>query len=299
MKQYLYLDNDVVNSIIAQADDGLISQMTTEAEDGKKNTTSDSTTEKVIGSAGVSVLDVIKAKLGKDIQNIIETESMLHSSSRELITKTLHDAAFDIVYDKIQPIKIKIESDEFYESGTYVEINRIFDVIDLEYLENIFTGSIMELIKKSEREKVEASANEITKDWNHDQRRSNTSKIRAEIKKAFGTIEKESSDPKMLIGALRQLIPYNRMLISFDGYLIPLDDKYFRINPNSLGFKYGGNMTCVGVITNIIGEDTDPNDKSNFFATLQYQGNEMLRNLLPTREKNLYVIHPVAVFYGR
>lgn len=95
-----------------------------------------------------------------------------------------------------------------------------------------------------------------------------------------------------------QLIPYNRMLISSDGYLIPLDDRYFRIDAQNLGFKYGGEITCVGMITNIIGEDTDPNDSQNIFATLQFSVNEVLRQLLPTKERNLCVIHPIAVYYG-
>lgn len=93
-------------------------------------------------------------------------------------------------------------------------------------------------------------------------------------------------------------MPYKRMLISHDGYLIPLEDDYFRIDPQSLGFKYGGEITCVGMITNIIGEDTNPNDSRNIFATLQFTVNEALRSILPTIEKNLCVVHPIAVYYG-
>lgn len=81
-----------------------------------------------------------------------------------------------------------------------------------------------------------------------------------------------------------------------DGYLIPLDDQYFRIDPKNLGFKYGGEITCVGMITNIIGVDADPCDNNNIFATLQFSVNEVLRTILPTNEKNLCVIHPIAVF---
>ena len=75
-------------------------------------------------------------------------------------------------------------------------------------------------------------------------------------------------------------------------------DRYFRIDAQNLGFKYGGEITCVGMITNIIGEDTDPNDSQNIFATLQFSVNEVLRQLLPTKERNLCVIHPIAVYYG-
>lgn len=98
---------------------------------------------------------------------------------------------------------------------------------------------------------------------------------------------------------MRGLIPYNRMLISSDGYLVPLNTKYFRVDPLDLGFKYGGEITCVGMITNIIGEDTNPNDDNNIFATVQFTANEVLRSILPTNENNLCVIHPIAIYYGR
>ena len=94
-------------------------------------------------------------------------------------------------------------------------------------------------------------------------------------------------------------MPYTRMLISYDGYLIPMDDKYFRIDPKNLGFKYGGEITCVGMITNIIGADTTPEDPKDLFAALQFKVNEILRTILPTNAENLCVIHPIAVFYGR
>lgn len=97
---------------------------------------------------------------------------------------------------------------------------------------------------------------------------------------------------------MRNIIPYNRMLLSYDGYLIPLNEKYFRVDPVDLGFKYGGEITCVGMVTNIIGEDIEPDDSQNIFATLQFTINEFLRNILPTKEKNLCIIHPIAVFYG-
>lgn len=88
------------------------------------------------------------------------------------------------------------------------------------------------------------------------------------------------------------------MLISNDGYLVPLNLKYFRVDPIDLGFKYGGEITCVGMITNIIGKDTNPNDDKNIFATLQFTANEVLRSILPTSQNNLCIVHPIAVYYG-
>ena len=87
------------------------------------------------------------------------------------------------------------------------------------------------------------------------------------------------------------------MLISNDEYLIPLNTKYFRVDPIDLGFKYGGEITCVGMVTNIIGKDTNQNDNKNIFAILQSTANEALRSMLQTNQNNLCVVHPVAIYY--
>ena len=132
-----------------------------------------------------------------------------------------------------------------------------------------------------------------------EQSRANGKIINSEVKKIIADNEKQYDDIYDIIAAFRQLIPYTRMMISHDGYLIPMDDQYFRINPQNLGFKYGGEITCVGMITNIIGADISPDDPQNIFAKLQFTVNEALRSILPTDERNLCVIHPIAVFYGK
>ena len=139
----------------------------------------------------------------------------------------------------------------------------------------------------------------MTNNLNREQKRTSTNQINVEIKKAIDEKNKEFDNISNIINAFRKMIPYNRMLISNDGYLIPLDEKYFRVNPSSIGFMYGGDITCVGMITNIIGKDTNPNDDKNIFATLQFSINEALRSILPTNEENICVIHPIAIYYNK
>ena len=52
-----------------------------------------------------------------------------------------------------------------------------------------------------------------------------------------------------------------------------------------MGFKYGGTITCIGMVTNLIGEDFAPIDNCNVFEKIQFSANEALRELLPTKEK--------------
>jgi hypothetical protein len=101
-----------------------------------------------------------------------------------------------------------------------------------------------------------------------------------------------------IVKVLKSIIPYNKTLVTHDGFIIPLEDQYFRVNSKTLGFMYGGEMRCVGYVSNLIGVDTEP-DSSNIFGTLQYMVNEVFRKILPTTENNLYVVHPIAVYYGK
>ena len=48
----------------------------------------------------------------------------------------------------------------------------------------------------------------------------------------------------------------------------------------------------------VVGEDTNPNDDKNIFATLQFTANEVLRIILPKSQNNLCIVHPIAVYYG-
>lgn len=216
-----------------------------------------------------------------------------------MMAKTLHDAAFDVAYAHIKPTEYKLGNDNSDEYGLYVELRRVFNFVDLDYLENLFyENGLIDFIKKRSRDKIQEEIDKTTSNMNREQLRKAGNAIKTEIQKLVTASDKQYDDIHGIITAFKQLIPYSKMMISSDGYLVPLDDKYFRINPENLGFKYGGEITCVGIITNIIGADTDPCDNKNIFATLQFTVNEALRAILPTNKDNLCVIHPIAVFYG-
>lgn len=300
MKQFLYLDTDIINSIIAQAEKGLVQSLSNEEVSTETETDSLNTSVNGTGTVGGSIAKLAKAEanLSGRLESI--EGGSLTSTSREIISKTLHDAAFDIAYTYIIPSKIELENQSNDETGNYVELTRTFDFVDFDYLEKLFEkDGIIEFIKKTSAGQIESEAEKVKEEYNREQLRKAGIYFKQEIKKALDANNKQYDDIAVIIKAMRGLIPYNRMLISSDGYLVPLNTKYFRVDPLDLGFKYGGEITCVGMITNIIGEDTNPNDENNIFATVQFTANEVLRKLLPTSENNLCVIHPIAIYYGR
>lgn len=299
MKQFLYLDTDIVNSIIAQSEKGLITEISSQQESGKAKKKSRLFGTKANANGGGSLWKFAKAEAGLSVGGDWGNDQSEHFTSREMMAKTLHDAAFDVAYAHIKPTEYKLGNDNSDEYGRYVELRRVFDFVDLDYLENLFSeNGLIDFLKKSSRDKIQEEVDKTTSGMNREQLRKAGNAIKTEIQKLVTASDKQYDDIHEIITAFKQLIPYSKMMISSDGYLVPLEDKYFRINPDNLGFKYGGEITCVGIITNIIGADTDPCDNKNIFATLQFTVNEALRAILPTNKDNICVIHPIAVFYG-
>lgn len=299
MKQFLYLDTDIVNSIIAQEEKGLITQKSVENETGSRKESEH--TESLSGNASGSgsFLKIVQAQAELE-GDVSMTHTKGHSSStKDVMEKILHDAGFDIAYTYIKPAKVKRGCQDYDEEGNYIEMKRTYSFVDFKYLQDLFCEKgIIEYIKKNSAEQIEASAEHAREGHNREELRKAGVNFKQEVKKAIQTSNKQFDEIEAIIRALRSFIPYDRLLISHDGYLIPLDEKYFRVDPTNLGFRYGGEITCVGMITNIIGEDCNPNDPKDIFATIQHAANEVLRSLLPTTESNLCVIHPIAVYYG-
>lgn len=300
MKQFVYLDTDIVNSIIAQTDNGLINDI--KMEEGNISTKSENNTISTDINGGVKgrLFNIVNAEAKLNLQAKIGKDRDISNTTRQIIEKTMHDATFDMAYDYIKAKKIEIGNNLNDGYGEYVELKRVFDFVDLNYVEGLFSkNGLIDYLKKSTSDEIRKNATIMTNNLNREQKRTSINQISVEIKKAIDEKNKEFDNISDIINAFRKMILYSRMLISNDGYLIPLDEKYFRINPSSIGFMYGGDITCVGMVTNIIGKDTNPNDDKNIFATLQFSINEALRSILPTNEENICVIHPIAVYYNK
>lgn len=291
-KQFLYLDVDMVNSIIAQEEKGLVTQWENEKSRTEGGSDDDRINVNTSGKASGSLFKFAQAEAQLGVTYDNGSNESYEYGSRRLITRTLNDAAFDIAYsyikDEICPPK---ESD----IASFVKMDTVFEIIDLGYLESILAPKgIMEYAKADQIEKLEQKAKEKA-NLNREQNRKNGANLKNEIKKL---VEGQFDEMRNIVSALRGILPYDRLLLSpTDGCLVPLEDKYFRIDPKGLGFKYGGEMICIGRVTNVIGEDTDPCDNSFMFSTIQFQVNEAFRKILPTKHSNLYVLHPMAVYY--
>ena len=149
MKQFLYLDVDIVNSIIAQSEQGLIQEISNEQESSDTELDSSKIAANISTKFGGALVKLVKAEA--DLSGSLETmeSDSSVSTSREIISKTMHDAAFDIAYCHIRPIKIENGNKNADDTGNYIEMTRVFDFVDFDYLEGLFEkDGIIEFIKK-------------------------------------------------------------------------------------------------------------------------------------------------------
>jgi len=296
MKQFIYLDTDMVNSIIAQKDKGLILGSTKETEDVSGKASEKGINGSITGTLEGGIFKLARASGELAISGELKNQTHYQTLIKEIESKTLHDAAYDIAYDQLK-IETNLDAVEF---GEFIELDRQFEVVDFDYLDGLFLkDGFIDFIKKNARESVkQATNNHLEKTTDREQRRKLGAEIKQSIRLLMENSDKQYDDIVDIIKALKSIIPYNRMLVSHDGFIIPLEDQYFRVNPKTLGFKHGGNVRCVGYVTNLIGKDTEP-DSENIFGYLQFTVNEIFRKLLPTKEDNLYIVHPIAVYYGQ
>ena len=298
MKQFIYLDTDIINSIIAQKEKGLVLEIASEHEDTAGNEKSKAGSITLDGSVGGGIWKFAQAQAELSGSGNLTLNSHSQTVLKEIATKTLHDAAFDIAYEQIHN---EYDMDpQSADLGSYIELTQTFEFVDLGYIESLFSESgFISFLKKTEGEKIEQQVSQsFYEELNRGQKRKNEGELKKEVKRLVTASNKKYDDIAEIIKAIRQIIPYNRMLVSSEGYLIPLEDKYFRDNPQTMGFKHGGYITCVGYITNVIGE-TSTSSSDNVFTQLQDMVNQALVSLLPTKEKDLFVVHPIAIYYGK
>lgn len=299
MKQFIYLDTDMVNSIIAQTDKGLVLDTVCEHQDTTGDNTTKGGSATVNGSVGGGIWKFAQAQAALNGKGELTLSNHSQTVLKEIETKTLHDAAFDIAYEQI--CKEWDTNPENADLGVFIELKSLFEFVDLEYIGNLFSegDNFMNLMKKADLNKAEATVKaEMEAHLNRNDSRSNAPKAKQRLKELSLELDKKYTNISELVNVLRQIIPYKRLLVSEDGYLIPLEDKYFRVNPHTMGFKYGGFITCVGYITNVIGEAAS-SLATGTFSQLQHIVNKALVNTLQIKQKDLFVVHPIAVYYGQ
>jgi len=289
MRRFLYLNNDSIYSYISQMNDGLPTKFTNTNSSSKEN--EKETKANIDGKLDIDLKILGKglgADLSADIGDVVSKITTNQQSNS--MEKKIYDEAFDKFKQHL--IDTKLLKKTNINIGDFFEIYDEMFIVDLEYYKNIFSNDdVLDFIKSSEVEnKFSIASSSIENTGNGNKAEYEKDKLKKEIKKQ---VDLEYAGVKKIINAVLNIVPYNKFGIMGD-YLIVLDDEYFRDKTKVVAYKYGGKMSMLGYLTNIVNNDVTQDD-SNVFRTFPALINTFMLGFFNKTE--IKITHPVAIYY--
>ena len=154
MKEIIYLDSKLVNSIIAQNDQGLVLKRA--FDKGETNSNSEETTQatSLNTSGGVTVgakFNVNRGESNTDKQSLVYSET-----NKELIEVATHDYALDILLEilKDEIVNDCADDGQFIQQNdrvTFYDFKKLYESMDTEKLK-LLMPDIFQPIEKKEKE---------------------------------------------------------------------------------------------------------------------------------------------------
>lgn len=289
MRRFLYLNNDSLYSYISQINDGLPTKVT------KTNNFSEEKGKEIKADVNGKIDADFKllgkgfgANLDADIGDVV-SKTILNQQT-DLMEKKIYDEAFDKLQKHLTDNRLLKEDN--INIGDFFEVSDEMFIVDLEYYKNIFSNDdVLDFIKTSEvKNKYSVASQSIVSTGNENKAKYDKEKLKKEIEKQ---VNQEYEGVKKIINAILNIVPYNKFGIMND-YLIVLDDEYFRDKTKVVAYKYGGKMTMLGYMTNIVKNDVICDD-SNVFRTFPTLINTFMLGFFNKSE--IKIIHPVAIYY--
>lgn len=288
MKRFLYLNSDTLSSYMSQIDDGLIKN---KIETLKNDSERLNSTKALIEGQASADLKILGKGIEADVDSSLESNRQKKSS--DSYSNSMEKIIFDEAVEKFEKYLSDNHCLEDIESiGNFIKIEKEMFIVDLEYYKNIFSNdSVLNFIKTSTvNERYITKESEIVKTGNGNKATYDKDKLYKEIKKE---VDKEYDEVSKNIEAVLNIVPYNKFGI-MDDYLISLDDEYFRDKTKVVAFKYGGKMTLLGHLTNIVNNDVN-SDESNIFSTFPSIINTFMLTFF--NKKQIKIVHPIAIYY--
>lgn len=302
MRRFLYYDEDSVNSFLAQIERGLITQNRNEGEESETSSTNKCLSDSLTGDISAKVVGV-GASINGNIELAHSETEVASNLVKEVQERILHDYAFDKMYDYFARNNLIVDTPN--NIGDIVLINEMPTFLDFEFFQKLFSdeGVVKYAGEQNKAKMLEtitllktavSNSNRLPPDqkakvpeW-----KSQIKQLEAQVK----DIDVSRKDTEKMITVFRNTIPYNRSLMT-ENYLVPCNDKKFRDDPNIVAFKYGGNISILGYITNVISSNTKDGVTSNnvfsgFYSTL----NQTMLSLFNNKDC-IFILHPIALFY--
>lgn len=264
IKDYIYLDETLINSLLAQFKKGLVQSIVKES-----SSEIDSGEEKINEvNAGLDGffgfgLKAFRVNSEKEAEYVSKAE-------KEIINNLLHDYALDMLLEEFKTRHLLFENLVDVSEGMYVRFTSDFTIYDFEYIGLSTSDDALEIVKDSVTEKNKDSIDQMNKKIKEIQNNKRTAsaaqKARIDLnlkllkdelqKKAnpFKPFEMTHSFTKLCLGIYPETI-----LIKLDEAMVFCDNKMFRMNKSQLTLlqKSKRKLTILGQVVATQEEITD------------------------------------------
>ena len=308
MKNYLYYNEDSINSILAQSEKGLLTVNVLEDENSITDSANTSDEERLTGDLS-SKLFGMGATITGDKAKIKSESEAVYELIKNVQEKVLHDYAFDKVLDYLSENKLLVTDN--YQIGDMLLIKDKLAFFDSEYILSLFSeDGVIKYINDQNNDAAIVSINnskeQLAKNKALTEKQKTVVKAKIveeerKIKKQNEINDNQRKDLKKIIKLFQDIVPYERFIM-IQNFLIPIDDNCLRDKPKIVAFKYGGELSLLGYITNIIepsneqADESDREEESNPFRNIYSSLNQVMLGLFGKNEK-VYIVHPIAIYY--
>ncbi|MTR25991.1 hypothetical protein GMC29_06500 [Streptococcus salivarius] len=132
MKEIIYLDTNLVNSLLAQQNAGLITKLVN--EDGESDAKTEGSTEQTTISSDVGLSALLKATGSYSNTNVDSYNFVFSKSNKNLVETALDDYSLDLLITGLEAKELIKHSD--YQDGDLISVSGELTVFNFEQLAN-------------------------------------------------------------------------------------------------------------------------------------------------------------------
>nr|UVY01675.1 MAG: hypothetical protein [Bacteriophage sp.] len=180
MKEIIFLDTKLINSLLAQLDQGLILKQIVEENTSQSNHEETSSTMGIAMSGKVNAA-VASASSSTSKEEIDKSALVYSNGNRELVETVINDYSLDLLINKISLLFSDINK---CADGDFIKEEDYFKAYDFSLLKNAMDVNSLEFLLLEEKEKFEGINKELTR-----LKKQNPAKSKQRIKELHDLLE--------------------------------------------------------------------------------------------------------------
>ena len=293
MKEIIYLDTSLINSLLAQVNSGLVTKLVSETSESDSNIENGGSQETTTGTAGINA--IVKGDTSHSATNIDSYSIVFSRSNKNLIESALDDYSLDVLLDSIQE-QLKAED---YVIGDFVLINDLLHSYNFKTLIHgiELKGIGSQLDGYDDFQKNRIKFDKLSEADKH------LEKNKQLINKVTSSAWNNFHNAKIIAEYMDSLFP-NMTLIKIADTLSICENELIRLNPAIMNFNNlgGRKANLLGIITSKFTEKV-PSDFTNAKASdaLYRNAPSIFSNIILGSnniiDRDDFVVRPIAIYF--